>query len=136
MTKQLSNNAYLIYIPDKEDKTKIEMRDESSSGYEPPEYGAIIDVVIAETPGKAKSEFLKDRYWKRMVYSDDWNRLRARLLSKNTPEKNGVLIYGMKSENLDDYWNRTHEILDHNNKPCDCPEEVIYDFGEVDISIA
>ena len=117
------NNAYLIYIPDEKDPNKIEMRSGSYSGYEPPEYGAVIDVVIAETPGKAKSEFLKDYYWRQMVYSDDWNRLRVRLLSKEVPEKRGSLGYGRTdSKNYDDYWNRVHEILDHNSKKCDCPE--------------
>ena len=133
----MGNNAYLIYIPDEKDKTKIEMRSGSYNGYEPPEYGAVIDVVIAETPGKAKSEFLKDYYWRDMVNLDDWNRLRVRLLSKEVPEKRGTFVsYSGGSGVYDDYWNRAHEILDHNNKPCDCPEEVMYDFGEVDISIS
>ena len=120
------NNAYLVYLPQEDDKTKVQMVTGSYSGYEPPEYTAAIDVVVAETPGKAKVEFLKDYYWSNLVYWDEWNFLRVRLLAKDVPEKNGVLGYYSKNDslvNLDKYWARIHEILDHNNKPCDCPYE-------------
>ena len=119
----MPNNAYMVYIPDENDPNKIEMRTGHYYG-EPPDYGAVIDIVIAEKPSQAKYEFLKEWAGTRStgVYHDDWPLLRVRLLQKNVPEKKGCMDFSSSR-----YWDRVHEILDHESNKCDCPDEDEYD---------
>lgn len=101
---------YFVYVRDeKENKPDVRMTP-YYGGYDPPEPVWCADPVQAETRDQAKYLFIKkwtnDLY--SSVYHDDWPHLRVRLLG------HGDLTH-------DEQWLRIHEILDHDNKPCDCP---------------
>jgi len=108
-------NTYFVYVRE-EEQNKPEMRMDHVylGGYDPPEPVWCADVVHAETPAQAKHRFITK--WagggvpRSPVYHDDWPLLRVRLLGKD--------VLGE-----DEAWGRIHEILDHDGKPCDCPQE-------------
>jgi len=121
--------AFLVFIPgDKPGEFEMRSSNYDIGGTTPPEYGAVVDIVIAETPAEAKYYFLNDWAGSRDtgVYHDDWNALRVRKLLHDVKEKKGVLAWD--SELWDRAWGRVHEAIDHNNTPCDCIKVLDDDF--------
>lgn len=105
--------AYFVYVrDDRENKPEVRMEHYYGWATDPPEPVWCADVVKAETPAQAKHRFLVE--WAGTMSTpvdwDDWPNLRVRILDHDDEASNDAL------------WGRIHEILDHDSKPCDCPE--------------
>jgi hypothetical protein len=117
-------NAYLVLIPE-------QRCDVYFGGYEPPEPWYPTGVFIAETPGQAKRDALYE--WANAprsgVYHDDWTNLRVRLLGRDVAGlssiRRGELSQSDNPGLYDRAWFRVHEVLDHDGRPCDCPEDEV-----------
>lgn len=109
-------NGYIAWIPDGEGQ--IEVRS-SHTYYEPPEPEGMCEVIAANTPGQARSTFIKVMS---EAYGEDYTHIRVLKFASDIDAKLGAIHIGPLHHQG---WERFHEVLDHAGKKCDCPEDFL-----------
>ena len=109
-------NAYVVRTSESRVYTEPVMDDGSGPQFD---YWPT-DVFLAEKPGEAKRDAL--RLWSQQggsgVYTDDYQSLRCRLLSRDVEGERGVVE--PRHPAYHELWHRVHEVLDHPSGKCDC----------------